>query len=453
MAAATIIYWTGGDGRRILAFPRRTCTAVSSSDHRSGSLPDPSTRSDTGVDAPAGVRIRVALFLAGFATFSLLYSVQPVLPEFARAFKVDAATASLPLSLATGALALAIFCAGAVSENLGRRGLMFVSIAIAAVLNLIAAFLPHWGALVVVRTLSGIALGGVPAVAMVYLGEELPASKMGAATGLYVAGNAFGGMSGRIVMSVLTDHTDWRTALAVLSAFDLLCALAFFWLLPPSRNFVRRHGINLRFHLRAWAGHLRDRNLPFLFALPFLLMGVFVCLYNYAGFRLGGPEFGLSQSQIGMIFSAHVFGIVSSSVAGAASDRFGRGPVVTTGIVLCVLGVALTLAHALALVVAGIVVVTIGFFIAHSAASAWVSRLGGAHRSHAASLYLLAYYAGSSVIGALGGWFWQHGGWGALVGMCLTLLAIAFAAAYVLRQRADDARPYGRFAPHPARGE
>lgn len=56
---------------------------------------------------------------------------------------------------------------------------MFVSIALAAGLNLIAAFLPHWGALVVVRTLSGIALGGVPAVAMVYLGEELPASKMG----------------------------------------------------------------------------------------------------------------------------------------------------------------------------------------------------------------------------------------------------------------------------------
>lgn len=286
---------------------------------------------------------------------------------------------------------------------------MFASIAIAAVLNLIAAFLPHWGALVVIRTLSGIALGGVPAVAMVYLGEELPANKMGAATGLYVAGNAFGGMSGRIVMSVLTDHTDWRTALAVLSGFDLLCALAFFWLLPPSRNFVRRHGINLRFHLRAWSGHLRDRNLPFLFALPFLLMGVFVCLYNYAGFRLGGPEFGLSQSQIGMIFSAYVFGIVSSSVAGAASDRFGRGPVVTAGIVLCVLGVTLTLAHVLAVVVAGIMLLTIGFFIAHSAASAWVSRLGGAHRSHAASLYLLAYYAGASTIGALGGWFWQHG--------------------------------------------
>ncbi|RBH32443.1 MFS transporter, partial [Xanthomonas oryzae pv. oryzae] len=372
MTTAGIIYWTGGGGGRILAILRLKCALVPSSDRRPGPLlhPSPSTVAGAGADALAALRIRLALFLAGFATFSLLYSVQPVLPEFARAFQVDAATASLPLSLATGALALAIFCAGAVSENLGRRGLMFASIAIAAVLNLIAAFLPHWGALVVIRTLSGIALGGVPAVAMVYLGEELPANKMGAATGLYVAGNAFGGMSGRIVMSVLTDHTDWRTALAVLSGFDLLCALAFFWLLPPSRNFVRRHGINLRFHLSAWAGHLRDRNLPFLFALPFLLMGVFVCLYNYAGFRLGGPEFGLSQSQIGMIFSAYVFGIVSSSVAGAASDRFGRGPVVTAGIVLCVLGVTLTLARVLAVVVAGIVLLTIGFFIAHSAASA-----------------------------------------------------------------------------------
>ena len=403
--------------------------------------------------APALARIRTALFLAGFATFSLLYSVQPLLPEFAREFGLSAATSSLPLSLATGALALAIFCAGAVSENLGRRGLMFVSIAAAALLNVLAACLPHWGALVLVRTLSGVALGGVPAVAMVYLAEELPPERLGAATGLYVAGNAFGGMSGRIAMSVLSDHFGWRTALATLGIFDLLCAIAFVLLLPPSRYFVRRHGINLRYHLRAWSGHLCNRNLLWLFSIPFVLMGAFVSVYNYAGFRLGGPEFGLSQSQIGMIFSAYVFGIVSSSVAGAASDRFGRGPVVLAGVVACMAGVLLTLVHWLPGVISGVVLLTIGFFIAHSAASAWVSRLGGVSRSHAASLYLLAYYIGSSVIGSVSGGFWQHGGWPALVGLLTVLLSIALLAAQRLRQGADDARPYGRFAPHPPRGE
>ncbi|MDG2523841.1 MFS transporter [Stenotrophomonas sp. HITSZ_GD] len=394
-------------------------------------------------DPPAAtlLRIRIALFLAGFATFSLLYSVQPLLPEFARTFQVGAAASSLPLSLATGALALAIFCAGAVSENLGRRGLMFCSIALAAVLNAVAAWLPHWGSLVVVRTLSGLALGGVPAVAMVYLAEEVPATRLGAATGLYVAGNAFGGMSGRIAMSVLTDHFGWRAALSALSVVDLLCAFGFVLLLPPSRHFVRRHGINLRFHLRAWGGHLRDRHLPWLFSLPFLLMGCFVSVYNYAGFRLGGPEFGLSQSQIGLIFGAYVFGIVSSSVAGAASDRFGRGPVVQAGVVCAIAGVLLTLAHLLPLVILGVVLLTIGFFVAHSAASAWVGRLGGEHRSHAASLYLLAYYMGASVIGSVSGSFWQVGGWNALIAFCLALLLVAWFAAHVLRRGARDERP------------
>jgi len=444
METAWIIYWTPAWRRQILAAPflRRAVVTVSS---QCPSLPIEQA-------APLA-RMRLALFLAGFATFSLLYSVQPLLPAFAREFEVSAATSSLPLSLATGGLALAIFCAGAVSENLGRRGLMFVSIALAALLNLLAAYLPHWGALVVVRALSGVALGGVPAVAMVYLAEELPARKLGAATGLYVAGNAFGGMVGRIGMSVLTDHFDWRTALAVFSALDLLVAVGFVLLLPPSRHFVRRRGINLRFHLQAWAGHLRDRHLPWLFAIPFLAMGVFVSVYNYAGFRLGGPEFGLSQSQLGMIFSAYVFGIVSSSVAGAASDRFGRGPVVLAGLATAALGVALTVAHVLAVVIAGIVLLTIGFFVAHSAASAWVGRLGGQNKGHAASLYLLAYYAGASLIGSLSGAAWQHGGWNALVACCLVLLGIGLVAAQVLRRGADDSRPYGRFGPHPPRGE
>jgi MFS transporter, YNFM family, putative membrane transport protein len=51
-------------------------------------------------------RASLALFLGGFATFSLLYCVQPLLPEFAAEFGVSAAQSSLALSLSTGLLAL-----------------------------------------------------------------------------------------------------------------------------------------------------------------------------------------------------------------------------------------------------------------------------------------------------------------------------------------------------------
>jgi YNFM family putative membrane transporter len=62
-------------------------------------------------------RASFALFLSGFATFSLLYCVQPLMPIFAADFGVSPAASSLSLSLSTGLLAFAIFCAAAVSES------------------------------------------------------------------------------------------------------------------------------------------------------------------------------------------------------------------------------------------------------------------------------------------------------------------------------------------------
>ena len=56
------------------------------------------------------------MFLAGFATFSLLNCVQALLPEFAQDFHVGPAQSSLALSLTTASLAIAILCADAVSE-------------------------------------------------------------------------------------------------------------------------------------------------------------------------------------------------------------------------------------------------------------------------------------------------------------------------------------------------
>ena len=63
---------------------------------RSNSQTRPIARGD-----PAFARVTAALFLGAFTTFALLYSVQPLLPAFARDFAVSPAAASLSLSLAT----------------------------------------------------------------------------------------------------------------------------------------------------------------------------------------------------------------------------------------------------------------------------------------------------------------------------------------------------------------
>ncbi|WP_426283318.1 MFS transporter [Sphingomonas sp. NFX23] len=381
---------------------------------------------------PAYRRLTLAMLFAGFSTFSLLYSVQPLLPLFAAQFGLTAEGASLAVSLATGPLAIGILFAGFVSDRVGRRPLMIAAMFAAGALTLAAAVVPGWSGLLVLRFLTGVALAGVPAVAMAYVAEEVDAGAVGAAMGLYIAGSALGGMAGRLVVSIVADLEGWRWALAAVGVAGLGMAEAFRRLAPLSRNFtpsVGRPGTLLRS-----AGALfTDRAMPLLYLEAFLLMGVFVTVYNYAGFRLMSPPYSLSQAAVGGVFLLYVLGSVSSAKFGTLAGRLGRRKVFWIPVVLLIVGVALTAMTPLVLVIAGIAVVTIGFFGAHSIASAWVGRRAQGSRGQAAAFYLFFYYMGSSVLGSAGGFAWTHAGWPGVTAFCLLLGMAALVIGLVLR--------------------
>jgi YNFM family putative membrane transporter len=385
-------------------------------------------------------RIAAALFLAGFATFSLLYCTQPLLADLAREFHVDAATSAWAVSATTAALALSILLMGAASEGFSRKRLIFVSLCLAALLNLACAAAHRWEIVLAARALEGLALGGAPGTAMAYLADEAPPARLGLAMGLNVSGAAFGGMTGRVAMGVLAQASSWRLALGVLSVTDLVIAVAFVLLLPASRSVRRVQGPGLATHVSAWLGHLRDGPMLSLYLVAFLAMGAFVAVYNYIGFRLAAPPYGLSQAQIGLIFLTYLVGMAASSWAGASADRFGRRPILIAGALVALAGQALTLAAPLWLVVAGVALLTGGFFVVHSVASGWVGRLAAQNRSHAASLYLLAYYGGASLLGAGGGWLWRGGGWaGLIIGCGAAMLAVLALGLRLGRTRAPAA--------------
>lgn len=379
-------------------------------------------------------RASLALFLAGFSTFSLLYCVQPLLPEFAHDYAISPGASALALSLSTGALAVAILVSGAVSQMLPRRGLMFASMTLAAICNLLAAVAPTWPLLLLARLAEGAVLGGVPAVAMAYLAEEVHPRDLGRAMGVYVAGTAFGGMMGRVGMGLIVEWESWRVAMALLGTLGLASALGFALLLPPSVRFVARPGFDPREHVRLWLTHLRHGSLARLFAIGFVLTSVFVTLFNYAGFRLSAAPFDLGQTAISLLFLSYILGIVVSPWAGYLSDRFGRRGPLAVAILVMGAGALVTLFPALPLVTLGILLVTVGFFAAHSVASGWVGELAGTAKGHASSLYLLFYYVGSSVTGSFGGWFWQHLGWPGVVALVLVLAAIGLVLALSIRE-------------------
>jgi YNFM family putative membrane transporter len=378
--------------------------------------------------SPAFSRINRAMVLGGFSVFALLYGVQPLLPVFASQFAVSPAHASWALSLSTATLALALLVGGALSDRLGRRPLMAGAMVAGALLTLLCALARNMNELLVLRAVLGLALGGMPAVAMAYLSEEVEPKSLGLSMGLYISGSAFGGMVGRMLTSVLTDFFSWRVALAALGAAALLGAWEFWRSLPGSTRFrPRPAGLN------GISAHLQDAGLPWLFCLAFLIMGCFVSVYNYIGYRLLGEPFGLRQSLVGALAALYLVGMYSAVWGGRLADRLGRRNVLWAVMLLMVAGLVLTLSNWLPMIVAGMALFTFGFFATHSVASSWVGRRARAPQALAAALYLFFYYLGSSLIGSLTGLVWSSKGWPGMVAVLATLMAAAVLIALRLR--------------------
>ncbi|MDB5949057.1 MAG: hypothetical protein JWR65_912 [Massilia sp.] len=383
--------------------------------------------------SPAFKRINRAMVFGGFSTFALLYCVQPLMPLLARQFVLTPAQSSLVLSVSTAALAISLLLSSVVSDRIGRKPMMAAAMLAGAVLTLASAFAQNYGQLLVLRGLLGVALGGMPAVAMAYLGEEIEGPSLGLSMGLYIGGSAFGGMLGRVLASVLSDVYSWRVALAAMGAAGLYSAWEFRRSLPASNNFRPGGRSGMAALVEGVCGHLTDRGLPWLFALSFLLMGCFVSLYNYIGYRLLGAPFALSQSEVGLLSTLYLLGIFSSVWAGRLADRLGRRNVLWLFMSVMLSGLLLTLASWLPAIVLGVGLFTFGFFASHSVASSWVGRRAQAPKALASALYLFFYYLGSSVVGSFCGVLWSHAGWPGVVALLGAVLGIGFVIALRLR--------------------
>lgn len=375
-------------------------------------------------NTPEYQRLSGAMFAVGLATFAIFYCVQPLLPLFTRTFGVAAEEASLVVSLTIGPMALALPVAGVLSDRLGRRSLIAISLLAATSLTTLSAAAPTWHALLMLRFLAGLALSGIPAVAMTYILEEVDDAALSHAMGRYIAGTAMGGMTGRLLGGFLATAGGWRLILAIVGGGGIAAAILFLWQTPRASHFVpqRRTMAHFTGGLRRLAS---NPVIPWLFVEAFLLMGAFITVYNYVSYRLVAPPYGLSQTVVGAIFLLYLVGSLSSTLVGTASARLGVARTLMLALILFLAGVTLTALTPLPLLILGIAVITGAFFGAHSVASSWVGRSAGGDRAQAAALYLLFYYAGGSVLGSLGGVAWSHAGWLGVIAFTGGLVGIA----------------------------
>ncbi len=352
----------------------------------------------------------MALCLGSFLVFINLYVPQPLLPELKTAYEVSTLGVSLLMSVATLSLAFALLVFGPLSDAIGREGIMRITLLLAGGCSLLLAFAPNFESLLALRLIQGFVLGGLPAVAIAWMGDAFEKPALLSAVGLYIGANTLGGISGRIVGGAAAEVGGSSAAFIAVGAMTLVGCAIFWRLLPNSRAFTPKR-FQLRRALTDIAGHLRTPVLLAAYCLGGINFLIFINQYSYITFRLAVEPYQLAASGLGLIFLTYLGGTFASTISGRLAQRYSPASCMMAGVVILMLGTAVTLNDSLVLIILGLTINAFGFFLAHSLASSWVGRYAQGARGSASALYLVFYYVGASLGGFWLEPFWQGAGW------------------------------------------
>jgi MFS transporter, YNFM family, putative membrane transport protein len=371
---------------------------------------------------------QLAVGLAGYCCFVNLYSPQSILPLLSREFDAGAAEVSTIITVSTLAVALTAPFTGAVADVLGRKRVIVAAMFVLAVPTVMVGLSTSLSAMIFWRAVQGLVLPPIFAVTVAYIGDEWPRQEATTAAGIYSSGSSLGGFSGRLVTGILADLIGWRWGFFALAVIALAGAVAVAFLLPPERKFVRSEG--LLASGRQMLAHFRNGQLVATYAVGFGVLFNFICTFTYISFHLAAPPYNLSASWLGALFVVYLTGSVLTPWTGWAVGRFGRRRFTARVIALWGVGIALTLAPSLPLIILGLAISAGCGLICQAISTGYVTITAKAGRSSAVGLYVTSFYVGGSFGAALGGIAWTLGGWPACVALVAAMLAIMAAIVF-----------------------
>ncbi|GAE65773.1 MFS transporter [Chryseobacterium indologenes] len=372
--------------------------------------------------------IKLCIFFSGLSVFAQLYLFQPMLPMAADYFKVSVGDTSLLVSSSTIGMASGLLFFAFRADSYSRKALMTFSLISSALLTIISTWVPSLSLLIAIGIFKGFVVSGVSAVALAYLTEEVHAAVIGSAISMYLSGNTIGGMSGRILATLLAGEFGWRNAVLLIGIESLILGLIF-WKLFPDSKFFNPQKTDYHLKVKQMKFFLTNPYMLRLYLIAALLMGVFVSVYNYLTFRLEEKPFSLSHFIIAFIFLMYIFGVFGTMIVGKLSKRFPMNTILKGSILFMLAGAMLLLSENIYILIFGLGLFTLSFFAAHTMASQMTALYAKRGKSSATSIYWLFYYFGSSILGSGTGYLLHAYSWNVFIAVLVCSVAIALVLA------------------------
>jgi MFS transporter, YNFM family, putative membrane transport protein len=297
--------------------------------------------------------------------------------------------------------------------------------------SLLVAVAPSFGLLLAARVLQGLCMPGLLTVGVPYVAEAFSERVGTRAMGYYVSALVVGGLVGRVGVALLTTAVGWRWALGAVALLPLTATLVMRRSLPPEPALPERSA----FSPRTVAGLLRNRALVGATLAGSASFGAFMGVFSYIDFRLEAPPFDLTPAVIGLVFVLWIMG-AAGPTAGRLAGRVGWRPVAAGALAIAATGLTLSLVTALAVVIAGLALVTLGNFSCVTAAQLGVAGATARDRGLASAMYFSAYYLAGALGGYVPGLAWQAWGWTGVWALACAAQLTGIAAIVATRPRA-----------------
>jgi MFS transporter, AAHS family, 3-hydroxyphenylpropionic acid transporter len=263
-----------------------------------------------------------------------LQSVGVAAPRMAREFGLSVAQMGLAFSAGTFGLLPGAMFGGRLADRIGRKRVLILSACVFGLLSIATAFVTSFPALVVVRVLTGIGLGGALPNLIALSSEAVPPKARNTAVSVMYCGIPFGGVIASIVGMMSAGDADWRHIFYVGGAGPLLFVPLLFAFLPESKAFSRAasHAAKPAPVIDVLFGERRARATMQLWISYFCTLIVLYFLLNWLPSLMAAR--GLGRGEVGFVqIFFNIGGGLGALVIGMLMDRL-RGALVVSGMYL-----------------------------------------------------------------------------------------------------------------------
>ena len=342
------------------------------------------------------MRLLPVLAASCFVSSMSMRLIDPVVPDIARSFHVDATAAVLLASAFTFPYALGQPVLGALGDALGKAKIIKITLAILVLCLAAGAAVTTLDGLFAARIIGGAAGGGIIPLAFALVGDRFAMAERQIALSRVLAAIIAGQMTGAVGSGLIANAFGWRASMAAGTLIATLALLLTLWQLHPRSN-AERPPFRLTHMFDGYARVFRNPRTVVCFTAVFIEGVIVFGLFPYLAVLLEQRGAG-GLKEAGFVLAGFALGgFLYTALVRLMLARLGVFNLIRVGAGIAGLGfAALSPGWSWPVEMAMMFLIGAGFYMIHNSLQTQATELAPNNRASAVAAHAFFFFLGQA---------------------------------------------------------